>query len=769
MINSNALLLSTGRATDCEFNSWCLVRGLQVLVRASADQAASRGPISSTTEFGVELHLGTVSMRAPWARAHAKAFQRVMKAFLSAACLLAVMAAAAPAERGTDYYFAVYTDSECTQSLQTTLIITLVTRVKWYRRANDACYLVWTLDAWSGTSQVSGSFVSKGYVGVRDEGVSELQRAKNVPMGCKGKDCSLSLDNLVGADASGVYLHPPSRLEAGQIDTSPSHITDRNSTFLSARCRQPWRTSTFSVAAIPATATLAAYQREQLSKAEKLTVKPRQVPSRDVLGGASTKEGITSQPPTIIVEVHDAVLPVVRKQPSIVVAPMQAPPCTADASCPAESAPVKSTAITKVEVTDQQSNDPRAPKHEESESSSVVHYSLDELRAIGDACRGRLPPVRTLKAMMVYELFAESEATRLFRGELFALVRTGLTISADNQRLLNVEKKIHDYRRYRNDFLGLVKDVKELRRLVSNNEADADASDKTKSLEQSVESLVHRLDLVETTASDLQVVQDKLSVYIQERAELKDTLTSDTKELQAENTSLRTDVDRLTDQRADVEAIALDLQAVQQDLTHRASTSELSALEERLSHYTQASTDTRDTFANEIDAVQAESAALRTALNNLNAQIEVVEATASELPALQRDLAQRATTFDISVLQHEHNVCANDLVKLTNSSAALKAENTSLRADLEHLTEQHTDLAQRAESGISRLEDLVRALTAQQSQPLSSATALHRVPVQMSNGQRIDMAVPKGSGFTPSVVGNENKLSPYLRSANSKR
>lgn len=74
-------------------------------------------------------------------------------------------------------------------------------------------------------------------------------------------------------------------------------------------------------------------------------------------------------------------------------------------------------------------------------------YTIHELRSIGQACSENLPPMCTVQAMCRYELQRQSKVERLFRGQLFNLVKAENASESPESRITKLEKTVNELER----------------------------------------------------------------------------------------------------------------------------------------------------------------------------------------------------------------------------------------------------------------------------------------------------------------------------------
>jgi len=67
------------------------------------------------------------------------------------------------------------------------------------------------------------------------------------------------------------------------------------------------------------------------------------------------------------------------------------------------------------------------------------HYTVTELKRIGDQCSNKLPPASAVQAMFLYEMQRETELESLFQGQLFRLAKTEDASVQYEKRMTQVE------------------------------------------------------------------------------------------------------------------------------------------------------------------------------------------------------------------------------------------------------------------------------------------------------------------------------------------
>lgn len=70
------------------------------------------------------------------------------------------------------------------------------------------------------------------------------------------------------------------------------------------------------------------------------------------------------------------------------------------------------------------------------------NYTPTALRAIGEQCGGKLPPASAVQRMFLYELQRETEAEKLFQGQMFELARVEHITDKQETRLAELEQRV---------------------------------------------------------------------------------------------------------------------------------------------------------------------------------------------------------------------------------------------------------------------------------------------------------------------------------------
>ncbi|TKA79511.1 hypothetical protein B0A55_02437 [Friedmanniomyces simplex] len=147
---------------------------------------------------------------------------------------------------------------------------------------------------------------------------------------------------------------------------------------------------------------------------------------------------------------------------------------------------------------------------------------------------------------------------------------------------------------------------------------------------------------------------------------------------------------------------------------------------------------------------------LTTSKVHFTAQQAKIDACNTQLELQDQRIAALVTSFE--ALKAVQTVDAHAIT----AQEALTADMTTVQGDVEALYDERDaliNMLNESNSRIQKLEDLVRQLTLQISLSTSPSNAspamTQRLPVQNTNGQAIELAVPRGTGLSN---GKENRL-----------
>lgn len=82
------------------------------------------------------------------------------------------------------------------------------------------------------------------------------------------------------------------------------------------------------------------------------------------------------------------------------------------------------------------------PSEDSLHAPAVQRYGAEDLVGIGRQCRNRLPPASAVQAMFLYELQRETEAERLFHGQMFRLAKSEDEVAVQSRRFAGMESRM---------------------------------------------------------------------------------------------------------------------------------------------------------------------------------------------------------------------------------------------------------------------------------------------------------------------------------------
>ena len=158
-------------------------------------------------------------------------------------------------------------------------------------------------------------------------------------------------------------------------------------------------------------------------------------------------------------------------------------------------------------------------------------------------------------------------------------------------------------------------------------------------------------------------------------------------------------------------------------------------------------------------------AELTSAVNSIVDGLKSFSPTDSDPKAVQRRTHWLADVLDQEAISTEDQIALTAVLGATHIHEA--------KMDLHSTIQQFTDdyLAIRndlldAQSRISKLEDFVRVLTLQRTTPADSPKLAQRMELTSTNGQNLDLSVPKGNALVP--LSSSRTPSPTPSSTNSR-
>lgn len=336
----------------------------------------------------------------------------------------------------------------------------------------------------------------------------------------------------------------------------------------------------------------------------------------------------------------------------------------------------------------------------ESEKKMVRTYSNDTLRTVGVQCGGKLPPASAVQAMFLYEMQRETEAERLFHGQMFDLARVRDATDEQEIRLVDLEQRVTRLR---------------------------DAA-KNKDIEERLATSKTRTDYLAASVNQLsQSLNDHASAFAALKVQL------DAPPLQPTT--------RLT--LHDQTALQAKIEKTYRAVTHAVvEQTRLGALVKE--HESQLDTlhGTVKAFSPKLDDMKA---TCDSNFKQLNESTKLITTTQQN--------ALKASNLATTAIKNASEV----LQQCTNLNAALSSMQTKVGScdnDIGILFDERDVLAdslKQALDRIEKLEGLVRALTLQASplnaSRISSPSSTQLLPVMTNDGHPLNLRVPKGQSL----------------------
>lgn len=381
------------------------------------------------------------------------------------------------------------------------------------------------------------------------------------------------------------------------------------------------------------------------------------------------------------------------------------------------------------------------------------HYNEASLKEIGKRCANKFPPASTMQAMFMYQMQCQSDAEELFHGQLFQLAKMEDETQVQDKRIWELEEQMKDLSKK-----ALTEDI-EQRLATSKVRTDALAS---RLNEHFVRLGDHsrRLTELETTsttaaaAAAKQAAAQQINDMANEIKEMKSTLASSEQKLKATFASVGNDIKELqvTTRSAKGQDLT-QLTTIRDELTAvktaaDLSTNELKSALEKADQEIQMLFDERDalfTLLNEsnksIEELDMKLTSSTKRTDTLASLLSKSNQRCDELSSLLNQANKQAATFELKL-----NDAKERIWKLEDERETQKSERID---ELEKLIKRQIELLQQSKDRMEKLEDNVRALTLQKTSPPSSADAsrspsVRHCPVTTSNGDHVDLVVPKG-------------------------
>jgi chromosome segregation ATPase len=163
-------------------------------------------------------------------------------------------------------------------------------------------------------------------------------------------------------------------------------------------------------------------------------------------------------------------------------------------------------------------------------------YDAESLRNIGERCINKLPPASAVQAMFLYEMQRETEAEKLFQGQLFELAKVQDRSDLNDKRVWDLEEQVKALRKQ-----ATSRDVQE--RIATSRVRTDDLASKVKQQKQRLDDQGERLVIVEEglKARDLTAHTPVTDPRVEKHAHQIEDLTAQLKTNKAHASHVRLD------------------------------------------------------------------------------------------------------------------------------------------------------------------------------------------------------------------------------------